>query len=609
MIISRPEAGSVAKGVVALLLAGFSLQACSRSHISAEILADTNRDGLVDSKDSSGKQAWTADRGAIILPNIGDSAGRCPRPAVSSLTDAQLEACHDAQDNLPRASENFATVRVSPVSGLSDQARATIAAGGPGASKIRLFVRRGAKWDYLAATDGIGASELANGLELGVDARDVVRNAAIWDGTASITLTVRDGDRFGKDSVTVKVAPVTLHNHTERAVDVYAPLSGSSAPHATFMKDLRASLGQAGFGRPVKIINTEDIWAQDFVEFGYVSMPRPEGKTASIRIALRSPQPTRKGGRALFDLRGPGMGVVQLGGDAYHQTDSFGNVETIPPYAWGGKSYPTGRVIYGDAGDGYAPHTDMVRFFEAQAQDPVLLDTSWLVIGHVDEFVQFLPADNERGWVIAVKDVSSAYDVLRRAQAQGHGDKPAFSRPEAPKMTINELLADKELLEDNELSRRKVELNLGILMAATGVTEADIVRVPGLFHEAEFGGFVRRARPRDNRNWTPPPPEMTPPEEITYGLGTMIALYPAAVNGLLIDRKNYIVPKQWGPVIGGRDIMQDAVNRAYAKLGIKAWTVDDWLSHHSFGGEIHCGTNTTRTFDGQWWKLPSTSRR
>ena len=602
MFARRADPKVALVGVAIASLTAMPQVALAQEAFRVEITADTNRDGVVDAADREGRDAWTAARGAIILPNIADSAGRCPRASDKAFSDAQLEACHDAQDNVARAAHNFAPVRLAPVAGLSKKAKAAISVAGKGADKVRIFIRRGDRWDYVSATDAIGARELGAGVELGVDARDVVRNRAVWDGTATITVTIRDGARTASDSVMVKVAPVLLHNHTERAETVYAPLSGDSAAHAKFMTDLGGALGQAGFKTPIQTIQTEDIWAQDFVEFGYVAMPRPNGQFAKLRIALRSPQPTRKGGRALFDLRSADMGVVQLGGDAYHQADSFGNVETSPPYERDGRSYPTGRVIYGDAGDGDAPHTDMVRFFEAQAQDPILLDTSWLIIGHVDEFLQFLPADNARGWVIAVKDVPAAYAILRKAQADGHGDTPAFSHPDAPKLTINEVLADKKLAEDNELSRRKVELNLQILMEATGLTEADILRVPGLFHEAEFGAFARRARERDNANWSPPPPEFAPPEQITYGLGTMIAYYPAAVNGLLLDRTNYIVPKQWGPVVAGRDIMQDGVDAAYARLGIRAWTVDDWLSHHSFGGEIHCGTNTTRTFDGEWWK-------
>jgi protein-arginine deiminase len=288
---------------------------------------------------------------------------------------------------------------------------------------------------------------------------------------------------------------------------------------------------------------------------------------------------------------------VQVGGEGYHQVDSFGNLETIPPYELNGKSYPVGRVIYGDAGDGLAPHKDFVTFFKSQAaQDPITLDTSWLAIGHVDEFVQFVPADNMRGWTIAVKDVPAALKLLQHAQKSGHGNVRAFSREGAPERTIDDLLSDKSLLQQNEAARRKVELNLEILKAHTGVTDAEIIRVPGLFHESEFSGDGDSPPPSlpDDLDW--------PNEKIVYGPGNLLGYYPASVNGLLLDRDDYIVPSQWGPVIDGMDIVQAGVEKAYAQIGIKSWNVDDWMSHHQFAGEIHCGTNVTRVITGKWWQ-------
>lgn len=328
----------------------------------------------------------------------------------------------------------------------------------------------------------------------------------------------------------------------------------------------------------------------------------------SIRVAIRSPQPGRAAGRLLFDLRGPGMGAVQMGGDGYHQVDSFGNVETVPPYSLNGASYPAGRVIYGDAGDGVAPHKDMIRFFDAQAvQSPIVLDTSWLAIGHVDEFVQFVPADNARGWTIAVKDVDAALDILRTAQRGGHGGTRAFSREGSPEQTIDQLLGDRHLMHLNEIARQRIALNLELLKAETGVADAEIIRVPGLFHEAEFHKYVRTI------NGSPEPPPASPPssersgltfpnEEITYGPGSLLGYYPASVNGLLVNRHNYVAPRQWGPVIDGVDILDAGVKAAYARVDIHVWPIDDWMSHHQIAGEVHCGTNAIRAINRPWWR-------
>lgn len=563
-----------------------------------EILADYNRDGVVTAAD----RISGPDQTAIILPNIGDVHSRCPSSAAAEYSDDALEACHDAQDNEPRAPDYFAPIKLSAMPQASDAATGRLQAKGPGADKLRVFLKQGSDWEYVETTDTLSAATLRAGAELGVDARDVVRDTTIWDGRIELEFAVTDGDATASHMIGLRVAPVIIHNHLENATEVFVPQSNGPV-HETFVQDLTTAMGKFKSEAPLRTLNTTDNWAQDFVEFGHVSMPGPD-EPKTIRIAVRSPQPTRSAGRALFDLKGPGFGVVQIGGDDYHQADSFGNLETVPPYTHNGQTYPAGRVIYGDAGDGIAPHTDFMTFFEAQSvQAPILLDTSWLIIAHVDEFLQFLPADTARGWTIAVKDVPSALAVLREARSKGHGDVKAFSRDGAPDMTINELLSDQAFLEDNERARRRVEMNLERLMAETGISAEEVVRIPGLFKVAGFAEYVQRASVRDADQ--PPPPwleeEGPGSERIVYSPGNLVAFYPAAVNGLLMDETNYIPPKQWGPVVNGVDIMEAAVIEAYAKAGITAWSINDWDSHHTSAGEVHCGTNVTRTVETNWW--------
>jgi len=52
------------------------------------------------------------------------------------------------------------------------------------------------------------------------------------------------------------------------------------------------------------------------------------------------------------------------------------------------------------------PAESMLTFLNSQVlQAPLILETGWLVVGHVDEFVQFLSFDNELGLTIAIADV------------------------------------------------------------------------------------------------------------------------------------------------------------------------------------------------------------
>lgn len=74
------------------------------------------------------------------------------------------------------------------------------------------------------------------------------------------------------------------------------------------------------------------------------------------------------------------------------------------------------------------PAKNMLDFLEGQRlQKPLILETGWLIIGHVDEFVQFLPYDNELGFTISISDTKSAIDLLKKASAAGHSGLPTVT--------------------------------------------------------------------------------------------------------------------------------------------------------------------------------------
>ncbi|GAA2658951.1 hypothetical protein [Streptomyces vastus] len=124
---------------------------CRRRGIRADIRADANRDGAVDvsgGSDFAGKTTWRSGRGAVFLPNIGDKQRRCKTrtPDGRWLSNAQLEACNDAQGNVVRAPEYLAPLRTVPVDNVSDAANGGLQLVGAGKSKVRLFLKRGDTW-------------------------------------------------------------------------------------------------------------------------------------------------------------------------------------------------------------------------------------------------------------------------------------------------------------------------------------------------------------------------------------------------------------------------------------------------------------------------------
>ncbi|MCZ0990977.1 protein-arginine deiminase family protein [Streptomyces diastatochromogenes] len=85
---------------------------------------------------------------------------------------------------------------------------------------------------------------------------------------------------------------------------------------------------------------------------------------------------------------------------------------------------------------------------------------------------------------------------------------------------------------------------------------------------------------------------------------TTSAYVPGAVNGVLLGRDRYLAPRQWGPVIGGKDIFTEAVTATYRQAGLKVSYIDDYYTYHLGMGEVHCGTNTLRDASAAWWQLP-----
>lgn len=607
-----------------------------------DLRADVNRDGSVDvegTSDSAGENAWTARRGAIVLPNVDDDAKRCPVKDARGrpLSDKKLAQCNDGSDtkiNGTRDAADLARLRTVPLTGTPAGSHGTVKAIGAGAraGKARLFIKRDGRWSLLRATDRLSAAELRNGVELGVEATDVVRDARKWNGEVKVRFTVTGGGASRSDDVVLRTAPVLTHHHLQRAEEVLVTKVKGAGSYGrdqrAFVKELAAQVKDAGIGKPLTTFTKYgDPWAQDFVEPAYASVPGPGGKQHTLRVMIRSAQPDRPAGRELFEkLRGPDVGVVQVGKPTANEEwtlNSMGNLETIPPYTLNGKSYPAGRIIQGYRADsGAKPAKSMRTFLSSQGvQAPLLLDTSWLSVGHVDEFVQFLPADTERGWRIGVADPAAGVELLRKAKRDGHGATKMFSVPRgsdipAPKETIDQVLAKASFHTDNKVAAERIEANLAILKRETGVTDAEIVRVPGLYtrdsYESEgLSGSrkLRRMGPDTLEQFS----QLRGADEARGGRGSAdgargaaavrpnSAYVPGAVNGVLLSPTRYLAPKQWGPVVGGKDIFTEAVNSVYAKAGFTTAYIDDWYTYHLGMGEVHCGTNTLRDARAPWW--------
>jgi len=586
-----------------VLALGLGLGACAsddgsgvRATPVVDLRADSNRDGEVrfDESDAN-KTEWNATVGAVFLANIDDDAQRCPR----TFDDAKIALCNDAADDVvngPDDALDLARLRTRPwpEAPPGTVGRVRVA---PAAAKrlVRLFKRTGPGPTDFEAIDEesmFSAREIAAGIELAIEAKDIVRDRDAWDGYVDVTFSVTTRAKtHAEDTVRLRVAPVLTFHHLLPAEIVW--MADNSAPSFQVTKeDIEASSIAAGVG-PVRLLDVSDQWAQDYFEAAFMSMPAEGGRQHVIRVNYRSANMIgrteegvrlRPSGRVVFRMRGKDVAGVQEfdpdHGIAMDDLDSLGNFETVPPYEKDGVSFPFGRLLRGSTRAFY-PDKRFMKMLDAQGlQPPIEIDTSWLFIGHVDETVSFVKAPTPRGWMLLVASPRLAEQMLEDAVRAGAGDTPMFvgkkwlddaTGHEVPaEATIAEVLADTQVMQASAEAAAEIDAQLEILKHELGLTEDEIIEVPFLH------GIYR---------------------------GMSIAYQPAMVNALYVSDTRLAAPDPHGPVIGGKDVFKAALEERLAAIGITVDWVEDWDAFHRFQGEVHCASNVTRRIpEARWWE-------
>ncbi|RDA93998.1 hypothetical protein CP533_4980 [Ophiocordyceps camponoti-saundersi (nom. inval.)] len=621
--------------------------------LKADIRADSNRDGKVDiesSTDLAGKHEWSDTAGAIFLSNIGDTDRRCSQMKETSedpmTRQITLLACHDAADDVQRAPHLMAPIRTVPMQGLNSSAVGTISVSDDLASQlVRVFRPKGegkCSWEIVTNETTFSAEHLSRGLRLGIDARATrgfsgytrsdngtvqVRDGPAWDGRATVRFTVTDGTETSTDSVVLRVAPVLSHHHLQEIDTVMtnnASINPDDAPERKEKKkDLQAmisgleqSMKKAGIKTPLYLFkNLAITWGQDYFEPGYQSMPGPNG-TVGLRILMIPHYGEKLAESISRELRATGIGAIvdpsqpnrnSSSKDHPGNIDGGGNLETIPPYEHNGKKYPAGRVIMGGTDEqGKSPY--MLPYIQAQeAQDPLLVDSLWLDVRHIDEFLQFVPANTSRGWYLMYADADAAVDVLRDAQKRGFGGvkfERAPKRDDNPdhRETINDFLSSDTDLEAIAESAQHVRKAVDLLKSETGLSEEETFGVPVLFrrhilYPYERPGFVPFAAENSTAFNAS---EAKGPQRRAARHRGMSSIYPNAINGLVLTGSHYVAPKQYGPLVDGSDIMEERVRSVYAGVGFDVDFIED-LYFARQEGDVHCATNTFRDVRRRWW--------
>jgi len=407
------------------------------------------------------------------------------------------------------------------------------------------------------------------GVVIGIEAADFPAHDRPSTIAAVITFETPDGRPISERKILCTVAPFLLSSCLDPAEEVQVVKTKATEEFVRTLQPLVESAGARLETVEGPSLPEHDIWMQDAAEIGYVT----DGERV-MHVVLHGNR-----GReldAIFARRklGRDFGVIKKGdfrGRQAEWIDWYGNLEVSPPVMANGRKFENGRFYAGTQGE-RAMHPEVINFLEAQgAQGSVLwLDTSWLVIGHVDETVSWVPSEVGNPFRMMMPSPRLAVEILKEAErnapggimnrgAMREGDKPGeFERP------VAEALMDKSLMAAQGYVQGKIDAVRRTLQEGLGVADADIIEIPVLFNS-------------DSR-WFP---------------GRYFAETVNMVNGLLLGN-DYIVPDPRGPLVNGKDVLLQAVKDRLEPLGCRVVPLDCFDPYHRGGGEIHCGTNATR---------------
>ncbi|XP_050178210.1 protein-arginine deiminase type-1-like [Myiozetetes cayanensis] len=373
------------------------------------------------------------------------------------------------------------------------------------------------------------------------------------------------------DTVVFRVAPWIMTPNTLAPLEVFVC---SVDDNKDFVAAVRAVAEKAKCPLTVCPLpeNRHDRWIQDEVEFGYVQAPHK-----TFPVVFDSPRDRGLKDFPIKKILGPDFGyVARQAPEGASDLDSFGNLEVSPPVTVRGKEYPLGRILIGSSFPRFGGRRmakAVKDFLVAQkVQAPVELFSDWLHVGHVDEFLSFVPAPDRKGFRLLLASPSACYQLLKEKQEEGYGEAVMFQGlEEVPKPTINEILTNEGLRKFNCYVQSCISWNRDILKRALGLAEPDIVDIPQLFHGDVASGAE--------------------------------AFFPDMVNMLVLGR-HLGIPKPFGPVVGGQCCLEQRVRELLEPLGLTCTFIDDYFSYHVLSGEVHCGTNVRRKpFSFKWWHV------
>ena len=503
---------------------------------------DADRDGSVDAN-RSGLDKWEwgkGKKGAIICANNDDDGGR----SNPDNTDAIINTGNDPDDIAP-----FEIRRVGPHD--------------PPASweafwRSRPERNNSSGYSTAAAPGRMNSSDRLRAhefklpdlkfskREFGIEAVQYADSS--WDGEALLTFTLNGNGPTTAESAKFRVAPWMMPNHLDAATEVYVVDAG--ATNSRYRSDLKTMVTAAGCTL-TESATAGDIWMQDCMEIGFSNLP-----STGMHTVMRNPRnrPLKVFAKTLLKAD---FGYHEKGTLSDVTFDSTGNLECTPPV----KNFPWGRIYFGPGRPLEEMDADTKTFLKQQiVQKPIEIDTNFLAVGHVDEIITFVKASGGKGFRLLLASPKRAYTILTTNKAAHGSEKMMIGRtfPVAgsAEVTIKDFLdvgvlgkSAASIKTFNDSAQTSIDGVRGVFKAELGLSESDIIDVPGLF-------IPNRDAP-------------TFADALTAGMVNMLV-----ING------HCIVPKPFGPVVGGKDLFEEDLKSSLSSLPVTVSFLDDWKEYH-----------------------------
>uniref|UniRef100_A0A8C5L6A9 Protein-arginine deiminase n=1 Tax=Jaculus jaculus TaxID=51337 RepID=A0A8C5L6A9_JACJA len=397
-----------------------------------------------------------------------------------------------------------------------------------------------------------------------------------------------------KDTVVFRVAPCIFTPSTQMPLEVYlcselqlqgfadtvSRLSERSDVHVVSVYEDPSRLGR---------------WLQDEMAFCYTQAPH---KTVSL--VLDTPRATELEDYPMKYSLSPGIGYMTQNTEDHQvaSLDSIGNMIVSPPVKAQGKEYPLGRVLLGSSFHPSPESRTMSKklrdfLWAQQVQAPVELFSDWLMTGHVDEFMCFVPIDDHedrKGFRLLLASPSACYNLLQEKQKEGYGDATLFGEVRTDQLhsngrearTITQLLTDKSLRKQNDYVEKCICLNRTILKKELGLVEKDIIAIPQLFCLEQL---------------TNVPSDQQTPKLFAR------AYFPNMLRMIVLGQ-NLGIPKPYGPQIKGTCCLEEKMCRLLEPLGLKCTFIDDFDCYLADIGDFcPCVSVRRAPFAFKWWKM------